>query len=281
MTARFQIGGLDGLNAAPLLWGLREDQPRAADIQLTLRHPVASARALEHGRANVALIPTISLQMMEGVRVVPGICIAAWRRVRSVLLLSRGKISRIKSIAVDRTSRTSVTLLRILLDRLHGIRPDLVAQEADPEAMLERHDAALLIADAALSADTTGLEVLDLAEQWAEWTGLPFVFAVWGVAPGVWRPDLTDLLAHSRAQGLGHLPRIATSHAGRCHLPGQETLISYLGELLRYTLGPQEETSLNRFYAEAHALDLLPRTRPLRFYDCSTNTSRAAVGERL
>src|ERR1035438_660532 len=49
----------------------------------------------------------------------------------------------------------------------------------DLPAMLEANDAALMIGDMAMRARGQGLFVLDLAEEWHSWTGLPFVFALW------------------------------------------------------------------------------------------------------
>jgi chorismate dehydratase len=50
--------------------------------------------------------------------------------------------------------------------------------------MMQEADAAVLIGDAALRANMIdgprfGLDVHDLGSLWKEWTGLPFVFAVW------------------------------------------------------------------------------------------------------
>ena len=82
-------------------------------------------------------------------------------------------------------SRTSAALLKILLRR-RGLR-DIRYDEQAPSLreMLLEHDAALLIGDAALAADVTGLHVLDLAAEWFAQTRLPFVFALWAARPGV------------------------------------------------------------------------------------------------
>jgi chorismate dehydratase len=181
-------------------------------------------------------------------------------------------------VAGDETSRTSVALLRNLLARRFGVRPRLVEPPPDAVAMLRSCDAALLIADAALRAPTTGFAVYDLAELWAGWTGLPFVFAVWAVRPGIATAGISGLLAASRAAGMDSLPRLVGAHATRDGYPGGPALTAYLGELLHYNLGVQEASSLQRFFAEAHDAGLIPRPRPVSYLQTDPAGARALAG---
>ena len=263
MPVPLAIGGLDSLNAAPLQWGLaRGRASRALPLQLTLRTPAASAAALADGSADVALVPSIAVPLLPGARVVPGLAIAARRRVRSVLLLATRPLAALRTVAVDASSTTSVALLRILLARRFGAHPEFVPRAADATAMLRDHDAALLIADAALTASAPGVEAHDLATLWAEWTGLPFVFALWVVRDGVDAPGLEAALLDSRAEGLENLPALVSEFSARPGWPGGPALTAYLSELLHYALGPEEEASLARFYSEAGTLGLLPAIAP-------------------
>jgi chorismate dehydratase len=210
--------------------------------------------------------------------VVPGISVAARRRVGSVVLLSRDDPGRLETIAVDRSSRTSVALLRILLQCRFGCWPRLVEQAPIPETMLGDHDGALLIADAALRAAHHDGQVHDLAELWADWTGLPFVFAVWAVRPGWDDPAVNEILAESRAEGLRRLPELVEEHAGRHGNPDELELTAYFSELLHYTLGADEEASLARFFQEACALGLIPEVSPLRLHPTRPQAENAAAG---
>jgi chorismate dehydratase len=279
MARLLRFGGLDGLNAAPLQWGLARGRlARRTDIRLTLRNPAESAQALASGDADVALIPTIELQRRAGLRVVPGISVAARRRVGSVVLLTRDDPGRLETIAVDRSSRTSVALLRILLQRRFGIWPRLVEHAPNPETMMGDHDGALLIADAALRAAHHDRQVHDLAELWADWIGLPFVFAVWAARPGIDDPAVGEILTDSRAEGLRHLPDLVDEHAGRHGNPEGPELTAYFSEMLHYTLGPDEEASLARFFDEACALGLISEVSPLKLYPTPPQAESAATG---
>ena len=273
-----RIGGLDGLNAAPLQWGLGKDS--ASGVELTLRSPVASAAALAAGEAHVALIPTVELARQPGLQVVPGLCVAARRRVRSVVLITRDGPEKLRRVSVDETSCTSVILLRLLLARRFGVRPVMEPCVAHVETMMARSDGALLIADAALRAPTSGWQVHDLAELWASWTGLPFVFAVWAARPGTDMARVEILLRGARADGLRHLPQLVARHATRHGNPGGPALTAYLGELLHYSLGPEEVLSMRRFFGEAHALDLIPEPVLHPFAAPIPGGNRALGGER-
>ncbi|MGC5412947.1 MqnA/MqnD/SBP family protein, partial [Streptomyces sp. DT225] len=66
----------------------------------------------------------------------------------------------------------------------YGVTPDYYTCPPDLGLMMQEADAAVLIGDAALRANLhdaprLGLQVHDLGAMWKEWTGLPFVFAVW------------------------------------------------------------------------------------------------------
>ena len=276
MRTVLRIGGLDGLNAAPLQWGL--DAAAGAGVELVLRSPAASAAALAAGDADVALIPSIELAHLAGMKVIPGLCVAARRRVRSVILLSRGAPEELRTVAVDETSRTSVALLRILLARRFGVTPQFVPAPPDPAAMMSTADGALLIADAALRAPTGHWQIHDLAELWFQWTGLPFVFALWAVRPGVETDRVEPILRRARESGLRALPQLVAEHATRDGNPAGPELTAYLGELLHYSLGPAEEESLRLFFAEAHALDLLPQPAALHFTATPAGDVQALAG---
>ena len=271
-----RIGGLDGLNAAPLQWGL--DSGAGGDAVLTLRSPAASATALAQGEADVALIPSIELSRMAGLSVVPGLCVAARRHVRSVILLSRCAPEDLGTVAVDATSRTSVALLRILLARRFGATPRFVPAPPDPATMMAGADGALLIADAALRAPAGRWQSHDLAELWFQWTGLPFVFALWAARPGVDTVQAESILRRARKAGLRALPQLVAEHATRHGNPGAAELTSYLGELLHYSLGPAEEESLRLFFAEAHALDLIPDPVAIHFTATPAGGGHALAG---
>ncbi|MFO0960966.1 MAG: MqnA/MqnD/SBP family protein [Isosphaeraceae bacterium] len=129
--------------------------------------------------------------MPHGYRIVPDLAIAARGPVRSVKLFSRVPFREIRRLALDEGSRTSQALCRVWLDERHGVRPEAIEHlPMGVPAEESTADAVLLIGDRAMR-DPAGpfVEKVDMARAWQEMTGLPFVFAVWAVRPGI---DLGD-----------------------------------------------------------------------------------------
>jgi len=88
-----------------------------------------------------------------GAGIVPGIGIACHGPVESVKLFTRVAPAAIGRVQVDKASRTSVALLRILLADLYDVRPDFNAGEPLIDELLKREEAALVIGDACFAAE--------------------------------------------------------------------------------------------------------------------------------
>ena len=112
-------------------------------------------------------------------------------------------VERIRSIALDTSSRTSVTLIRVLCRHRFGIAPEFVAHGPDLPAMVTVADAGLLIGDPAFEADHVGLglQKIDLGEEWTAMTGLPFIYAAWTGRSGA--VTGADVEALQEAQQIG------------------------------------------------------------------------------
>lgn len=140
----------------------------------------------------------------------------------------------------------------------------------DLEAMLDKHDAAVMIGDRFMRARREGLLMLDLAEEWHAWTGLPFVFALWLVredAPPLPLPGgMAGCFHRSLEQGMANLPAIA-EEAWRSIAVTKLELREYLTENISYRLGEAERESLALFFAKAVRHGFAPQDLPLRFLE--------------
>ena len=260
-----RIASVPFVNAQPLTWGFLRGPYRGL-FEVSLVPPSGIPDLLRSGEADVGLIPSIEYLGLPGVEFLPQIGIASKRRVRSVILASRVPLEEIRSVALDSNSRTSAVLLKIIL--MHkGLREVAYAEEAPslPE-MLRGHDAALLIGDAALAADTAGLHVCDLAAEWFALTGLPFVFALWAVRPGVAVPDGVRPFIESRRIGIVGIPEIAILAGQRLRL-SPDSIESYLRTNIHFYLGSEEKRGLELFFRQAQELGLAPGRRAIRFRD--------------
>ena len=126
--------------------------------------------------------------------------------MRSILLVSKVPIEKVRTVALDTSSMTSVALAKILLKWMGGER-EYASMEPDLEKMLAHHDAGLLIGDPALQVDRSRYHTLDLAEEWIRITGKPFVFAFWAVRGEALKEtdsslDLAAVFRDSRDHGL-------------------------------------------------------------------------------
>src|ERR1700722_15228374 len=147
--AKLRISIVEFLNTAPLVWGFT-DGPLQGKYELSFAVPSQCAEDLRAGRADVGIIPAIEYQRMEDVVALPGMAIASKQEVRSLLVISKVPIDLAKSFALDTNSRSSVGLARILCQRHWDIDPEFIDMPPDPDGMLARADAALVIGDPAL-----------------------------------------------------------------------------------------------------------------------------------
>ncbi len=261
------------LNTAPLLWGL-ETEPR---LQLFSTVPSACADALAAAQADIGIIPAIELARIPDLWVLPGVAVAARREVRSILLILRRPPEKVRRLALDRNSRTSAALAQILLKRRYGARFEITDAAPGWRPAAASADACLLIGDPALQlklsgeAEAAGMQVLDLAADWHEWTGLPFVFALWAVRaaalPETHGSDAQWLAARflrARREGFAHLEAICRDWARRLALP-EEEIRHYLEYNLEHRLELDHLEGLRHFLQLAAEEKLIDEARMLNF----------------
>ncbi len=266
MAATIRVGAVSYLNAKPLYYRLTEFAPGVA---LEMDLPSRLADRLAAGELDLALIP--SIEYLRGAareyEILSGFAIAARGAVRSVKLFSRVPLERIGRLALDAGSRTSQALAQVWLDARFGVRPRRIESLPMGVPVLESTaDAVLVIGDRAMKVPEGPFHaVVDLAEAWKEMTGLPFVFALWVVRPGVDLGKLPEALARSRAEGLKHADELAAMYGPRLGLE-RAICYDYLTRVLSYDLGEPEITGLRQFAAMAAELGLAPEGVDLVFH---------------
>jgi chorismate dehydratase len=259
-----RIGAVNYLNTKPLIHGLEELAPEA---ELVLDVPSRLADLLADGRLDVALIPVVEYFRGDRYRVVPDIAIASHGPVLSVTLFSRVPWAQIRRVALDEGSRTSAALTQILLRKKYGVRPEIVPQPLDRGAEESDADAVLLIGDRAMRACLPGFaHAFDLGQEWHDWVSLPFVYAVWAVRPGADLGPVEAALHEARRRGVGAIGPIAHREAPRLGLDAGFCR-RYLGNIIRFDLGPREQAGLHHYYMLACELGLARKGVNLEFYD--------------
>ncbi len=264
--SRLKISAISYLNTAPLLWDF-EHGKAGDDFDISYTIPSACAEALRAGTADIGIIPAAAYTMIPDLVIIPDVAIAAQRAVRSILLVSKVPVERVRSVALDTSSMTSVALTKILFAKWLGGARTYVPMAPGLDTMLASCDAALLIGDPALQVDRTRYVTLDLAEEWIARTGKSFVFAFWAIRrqalAGRDTAAIVDVFRGSRDHGLSpkNLETITLEWGPRLSLPA-EIIRTYLTRNIHYYLDPPCLEGLELFYrygAETGALPAPPR----------------------
>jgi chorismate dehydratase len=266
-----RIGAVSYLNTKPLVYGLAELAPQH---ELVFDLPSRLADDLAARRLDVALIPSIEFFQDPSYAIVSDACIGCHGPVRSVKLLSRVPVEKIRTLALDEGSRTSVALARILLREEFGLEPSLLPFPIDaaPEAITA--DALLMIGDRAIHPPYGPFVAeWDLGDMWCRWSELPFVFAMWVAARGTGDrgqgtgdrgegaeelSELAVILSQARDLGVANVEEIAQREHAAVGLSYDDCL-TYLRDHLYFYLGQRELAGLELFHAHASRLGLVPQ----------------------
>lgn len=243
-----RLGCLPYLNVRPLVYTL-EQGGLPEGWELVYAPPSVLAGMLARGEIAAAPVSAFACYMNPSFGICPDICIAADGPVKSVLMLSKVPIEKVRTVALDTSSLSGANMLKIILAESYRLAPGFV--HADPNsvpAMLDRADAALVIGDPAMLCDKKNLHVLDLGLEWKKLTGLPAVFAVWA-GLGV-TPELIDVLHDAKLRGMSMLPEMSARESSRLGLP-YETCYDYLSNTIKYDLGERESQGFELFRRKA------------------------------
>jgi chorismate dehydratase len=261
-AAQLHIGSVSFLNAKPLIYGLE----RFEDLSLQLDVPSRLLAGLRERRFDIALLPVIDYQRLSGLRVVPSAAIGCDGPTLTVRIFSKVPIERIRTLACDTDSHTSVALARIIFAERFGIRPEFVDWKRGSNDPV---DARLLIGDKVVCEEPPGFDhQLDLGHAWKEMTGMPFVFAIWTARQGVDLGDLPQRLRRARERGIRRIDEIIERHALPRGWPAGMAL-QYLTVYLKFDVGERELAAINHFFGLAHRHGVLDASPPrgVEIYD--------------
>jgi chorismate dehydratase len=256
--SRPRVGHIQFLNCLPLYWGLARTGT-LLDLELTKDSPEKLGERLVAGDLDIGPIPLVEyLRHADQLVALPDIAVGCDGPVMSCVIVSQLPLERLDGarVALGSTSRTSVRLARLLLDERYGVKPDYYTCPPDLGVMMQEADAAVLIGDVALRASLhdaprLGLAVHDLGAMWKQWTGLPFVFAVWGVRRDYLRrePETTHQVHKaflaSRDLSLTEVGKVA-EQAARWEAFDEEVLERYF-TTLDYRFGPRQLAGVEEF----------------------------------
>jgi chorismate dehydratase len=254
-----KIGRIPYINCYPV-YGAIDRGVVQLEAMLVDGVPTDLNRRMAAGELDISVVSAVEYARdADRYLLLPDLAISCDGPVRSVMLFSKRPAGELggRSVIVSRSSMTSVALLELLFESVWHARPRFVPGDAEVRDVVvdspSDADARLVIGDAALVLGSSHPErypfVYDLGQTWKDWTGQPFVFAVWVAQRST--NVKAALLAHagliaSRDWGLQHLPELA-ERAHRATGVDRAVCAEYLSGL-DYGLSYPHLAGLTEFY---------------------------------
>ncbi|MEO0473542.1 MAG: menaquinone biosynthesis protein [Bacteroidota bacterium] len=200
------------INTRPFLDGF-DQFFKPEEARFHLLPPMECAAALHRGDVDLSLLPVGALPNFEKVGILPTYCIGGNGPVESVFLLSQQPVQSLERVILDRHSRSSNGLARILLQ---SYWQQTVQYELPTEKHFNRIEGStggVVIGDTAIRIRDRFAYQYDLSEAWRKMTGLSFAFAIWAYRPDALSAQQISRLESAMAWGVQHLPEAAARWA--------------------------------------------------------------------
>jgi chorismate dehydratase len=240
LKKRIQISIVSYSNTLPFNYGIDK-----GDIKQSLLiwddYPSLSAQRVVNSDVDIALVPVGILPKLKQYKIFSDYCIGAVGKVDSVILFSNVPLDKIRKIKLDYQSTTSNKLLQILCAEYWKLDVEFESSSIGYETQIAEDEGGLIIGDRAFVAKGQYTFQYDLAEAWYQYTGLPFVFAVWIHLPNIDKEILTDLNFCFQV-GLDNIDSVCKSHHEL-----DFDLADYLNNKISYQLDEAKRKGLDLF----------------------------------
>ena len=262
-----KLGHINFLNCLPLTYSLQYDGfDRGLAVSSAV--PAVLNEDIVQNRLDVSPVSSIIYaRNNEKLLLMPDVSITADGDVQSIILVSRKPIEKLSNdkILLTAKSATSHCLLKIVLSKAYGARPNYYIRNIDMDTVLTGDiTAKLLIGDDALYAKyhkQPSLYYYDIGAQWKKLTGLRMVYAVWVVNRkfAEKRPDLVQYTYEKITQGFknGYAKKRQAIESILASKPFSFTQLDEYLDVIKWDLGQEHLEALLTFYTMAHELNLI------------------------
>jgi len=249
---KINVSVVSYVNSLPFVQGLIQSEIMNS-ISLSLDTPSVCAAKIISGQSDIGLLPVAVLPELPFYHIISDFCIGTNSEARSVLLISKSPLDRIYKVYLDKDSRTSVNLAKLLAIRLWHISVEWVwTSDGFSIDDIQEGEAAVIIGDKALKFERKFPFQLDLAVEWKKLTGLPFVFAAW-VSTKQLDDNFIKLFNKALAHGIKNIDAFV-------NLPSEKNvtirdLKQYLTENINYHFDEEKKKAMNLYLsmlAETH-----------------------------
>lgn len=274
--SQVRIGMVNYINTAPIyeVWKTNVNNP---DWVVTEEPPSTLNYLLANNKLDLGLVSSYEYALHpEKYRILEDLSISATGPVGSVFIFSQKKPEELDDQLVLLTgqSETSIALVKIVLEEFYSIKPRYtVGDILDPNSYKEEVCAVLAIGDDALrlKEENKYPVKLDLADEWNQMTGLPFVFAVFAareefiksqpdILAEIWRT-----LVFCRDQGKEQLQEISREVAPR--IPMDVDSCYYYLQNIEHNLDTNHLQALKTFFQYLIQRGEVPKEAlPIKFF---------------
>jgi chorismate dehydratase len=242
---KIRISAVKYANTYPFIYGLTEsgfDQK----VILETDHPSDCAAKLINGKVDVGLIPVASLPLLRESHIISDYCIGSNGNVRTVLLLSNCHFDEIETIFLDYRSRSSVMLAKVLAKNYWNREFRWMnTSKGFDFRNIGLSEAVVLIGDQCFDYRKSFRYEIDLAGEWKDFSGLPFVFACW-TSNRILEKEFIEEFNKSLKMGLNNIDKVVKKF-GQSGIIQGDILLKYLTENIDYDLNDRKKQGLELF----------------------------------
>ncbi len=242
---KIRISAVKYANTYPFIYGLTES---GFDKNVTLEtdHPADCAAKLIAGKVDIGLIPVATLPLMSEYHIISDFCIGANGNVRTVMLLSNCPFNNIETVFLDYRSRSSVNLTKVLAKNFWNSEFRWMnTSKGFDFRNIGRNQAVVLIGDQCFEYEKSFSYKIDLALEWRNFSGLPFVFACWTSNKKLDRDFIAEF---NKALSLGvkNIDAVVQKYGKTGVISGSD-LKTYLKENIDYDLNDDKKKAMKLF----------------------------------
>ncbi len=242
---KIRISAVKYANTYPFIYGL-EESGFAERVILETDHPADCADKLIKGKIDIGLIPVATIPLLKEHHIISNYCIGANGDVKTVMLLSNCKFEEIDTIFLDYRSRSSVALSKVLAKNFweREFRWMNTSKGFDFRNT-GKNEAVVLIGDQCFEYEKSFKYSIDLAGEWKNFTGLPFVFACWTANKILDEEFIADFNG-ALGVGVNNIKGVVEKFGSSGAIKGDE-LFKYLTGNIDFNLDDEKKKAMDLF----------------------------------
>jgi len=241
---KLKIAAVSYINTYPFLFGIENYDTFINNVDLVIDTPAECAKFLIDNRADIGLIPVAVIPELKFYRVITDYCIGATNNVKTVVILTDGDLKGLTKVYLDYQSRTSVQLVKVLSKFFWQKNIEwLPTKPGYEQNNYQENEGVLVIGDRVFKNENQYKNKIDLAQEWNNFTHLPFVFAAWIINKTV-NDTLIEQFNKALKFGLMHKQEALVKYHSNAYF---EKMLDYLNYNIDYNLDSDKLDAMKLF----------------------------------